>query len=58
MRSLFQLPGPDPTGSFTILEPHNQEISKFGVVQERRALDYEARTFLNGSIGKVDYPFV
>ena len=30
-----------PTNPFTILEPRDQEISKFYVVRERRATDFE-----------------
>ena len=31
-----------PTDLFTILQPHNQELSVFYVVQKRRAMDFEA----------------
>ena len=31
----------DPPGPFTILEPQDQEIGEFAVVQERRAADFE-----------------
>ena len=37
-----------PTGPFTILQPHNQEISEFYVVQERRATDLEAPQLRKG----------
>ena len=32
-----------PTHPFTILEPHDQEIGEFYVVEERCATEFEAR---------------
>ena len=40
-----------PTNSFTILEPEDQEIGEFYVVQERRATDFEAPKLRKGSSG-------
>ena len=38
---MFSSQSPYPTDPFTILEPQNQEISEFHVVQEERATDFE-----------------
>ena len=35
-----------PTGTFTILEPQNQEIGEFYVVHERRVMDFDARKLI------------
>ena len=40
-----------PTNLFTILEPRDQEIGKFYVVQERRETDFEAPKLWKGSSG-------
>ena len=32
----------DPTGPVTILQPQDKEIGEFYVIQERRAMDFEA----------------
>ena len=40
-----------PTGVFTILEPQDQEISEYFVVQERRGTDFEASKIVKGSSG-------
>ena len=38
-----------PTSPFTILEPQDQEIGEFYVIQERRATDFEASKLWKGS---------
>ena len=40
-----------PKNSFTILEPRDQEIDEFYLVQERRATDFEAPKLGKGSSG-------
>ena len=40
-----------PIKPFTILQPHNQNISEFYVVQERRAGDFEALELRKGRSG-------
>ena len=43
----------DPTNPFTMLEPQDQEIGEFYVLQERRATDFEASKLWKGSSGSV-----
>ena len=40
-----------PTGPFTILGPHIQEIGEFYVVRERHATDFEAPILWKGRSG-------
>ena len=40
-----------PTSLFPILEPQDQGIAEFYVVQERRATDFEASKLWDGSSG-------
>ena len=40
-----------PTRPFTILEPQDQDIGEFYVVQERRTTDFEASKLWKGSSG-------
>ena len=40
-----------PTNPFTILEPQDQEISEFYVVQERHTTDFKAPKLWMGSSG-------
>ena len=42
-----------PTNPFTILEPRDQEIGEFYLVQERRATDFEAPKLGKGSSGRL-----
>ena len=44
----------DPTNPFTMLEPQDQEIGEFYVLQERRATDFEASKLWKGSSGSVE----
>ena len=39
------------TGPSTILEPDNQEIGTFYVVEDRRAMDFEAPKLREGRLG-------
>ena len=41
----------NPTNPFTFLEPRDQEIDEFYLVQERRATDFEAPKLGKGSSG-------
>ena len=41
-----------PTNPFIILEPRDQEIGEFYVVEERRATDFEAPKLWKGSSGE------
>ena len=40
----------NPTGSFTIIKPQDQEIGKFYFVQERRTTDLEAHQLWKGRL--------
>ena len=45
------IPKHNPTNPFTILEPHDQEIDEFYLVQERRVTNFEAPKLGKSSSG-------